>query len=181
METITCIKERRSIRKFTEEMVTEETMREIIEAAAYAPSWKNTQIARYTLVQNPAVIDKIAEEATLGFTWNENTMKHAKSIVIVSYVKGRCGFEKDGSYTTSKGEQWQMFDAGIATQTFSLAAWEKGVGSVIMGIFDEHEVAKCIHLPETETVAAILAIGYPAEIPTAPKRKEAQELLRVVR
>lgn len=47
MDTQSCILTRRSIRKFTDEPVSHETLEKIISLAAYAPSWKNTQIARY--------------------------------------------------------------------------------------------------------------------------------------
>ncbi len=50
MEALECIKTRRSIRKFTEQPVTEDEVRQVVEAAAFAPSWKNTQIARYIVV-----------------------------------------------------------------------------------------------------------------------------------
>ncbi len=180
METIKCIKERRSIRKFTNEVISDEVMQEIVSAASYAPSWKNSQITRYTLVRDEDVLKDIAENGVMGFTFNTNTISNAKNLVVVSYVKGRCGFERDGSYTTSKGEQWQMFDAGIATQTFCLAAWEKGVGSVILGIFDEKAVADIINLPENEVVAALVVVGYPDEEPVAPKRKEVEELFRTI-
>ena len=92
-------------------------------------------------------------------------------------VKNRSGYEKDGSYTTSKEDRWEMFDAGIATQTFCLAAHEQGVGSVIMGIFDETKIAEVIDVPEGQQVAALIAIGYPVFEPEAPKRKEVSELL----
>ena len=46
MEALECIKTRRSIRKFTEQPVTEDEVRQVVEAAAFAPSWKNPQIAR---------------------------------------------------------------------------------------------------------------------------------------
>ena len=93
-------------------------------------------------------------------------------------IHGRSGFERDGSYTTSKEDRWEMFDAGIATQTFCLAAHEKGVGSVIMGIFDEDKVAELISLEEGRKVAALIAVGYPDEEPALPKRKEVEELVR---
>ena len=50
MEAIKVIKERRSVRKFKEEKVSRDVINEIVAAAAYAPSWKNTQITRYTIV-----------------------------------------------------------------------------------------------------------------------------------
>lgn len=45
METIRCIKERRSIRNFTDQKIDRKVIEEIVEAAAFAPSWKNSQIA----------------------------------------------------------------------------------------------------------------------------------------
>ena len=62
METVQCIKERRSVRKFTDEKVPQEVVKEIVELASYAPSWKNTQTIRYMLVEDRAIIDKIAAE-----------------------------------------------------------------------------------------------------------------------
>ena len=93
-------------------------------------------------------------------------------------IQGRSGYERDGSFTTSKEDRWEMFDAGIATQTFCLAAHEKGIGSVIMGIFDEAKVGELINIEEGRKVAALVAVGYPAETPEAPKRKAVEDLVR---
>lgn len=100
-------------------------------------------------------------------------------MVVVTTINNRSGYERDGSATTSKGTHWQSFDAGIATQTFCLAAHEAGLGTVIMGIFDENKVAEVIGLPEGQSVSALVAIGYPAEEPAAPKRKSAEDLLTI--
>ena len=54
MELIKGIKERRSTRKFTDQAVSEEEIRAIVSAAAYAPSWKNTQTAHYIAIINQA-------------------------------------------------------------------------------------------------------------------------------
>lgn len=178
METIKCIKERRSIRKFKAEPVAREVISEIVTAAAYAPSWKNTQISRYIVVEDEAVKAKIADECVLGFTYNAKTIKGAPQLVVVTYVAGRSGFEKDGSYTTSKEDRWENFDAGIAAQTFCLAAHDKGVGTVILGIFDDDKVREAADVPEGQKVAALIAMGYPeGDAPAAPKRKAAEELV----
>lgn len=179
METIKCIKERRSIRKFKAEPVSREVINEIVAAASYAPSWKNTQITRYVVVEDPAVKAKIAEECVLGFEYNSKTISRAPQLVVATYVSGRSGFEKDGSYTTSKEDRWENFDAGIAVQTFCLAAHDMGVGTVVLGIFDDAKVAEAIHAPEGEKIGALIPIGYPeGDAPTAPKRKTAEELVR---
>lgn len=67
MNAVECIKTRRSVRKFTDEMVSVDTVREIVELASYAPSWKNTQVIRYTLVEDPEIIAKIAAEGVMDF------------------------------------------------------------------------------------------------------------------
>lgn len=64
-----------------------------------------------------------------------------------------------------------MFDAGLATQTFCLAAHDKGVGAVILGIFDETKVAEIIGIEEGQKVAALVAVGYADEDPAAPKER----------
>lgn len=180
MEALECIKTRRSVRKFKEELVSHDTLNEIIEAASMSPSWKNTQITRYNIVEDTDIKNNIAQNGTLGFAHNCEIITGAPQLVVVSMIGNRCGYEKDGSFTTSKEDRWEMFDAGIASQTFCLAAHDLGVGSVILGIFDESEVAKAVSLPEGEKVAALIAIGYPDQECTAPKRKTTEELLRIL-
>ena len=68
MNTIDCIKSRRSVRKFTEEKVPHEVLEQLVELARWAPSWKNTQIARYVAVEDEALKNRIAEEATIANT-----------------------------------------------------------------------------------------------------------------
>ncbi len=178
METIKCIKERRSVRKFKDEKISHDTIMEIVEAASYAPSWKNAQIARYIVIEDREIIDRLADEAVLGFEYNSKTMKSAPALVIVTNVTGKSGFEKDGSFSTSKEDRWQNFDAGIATATFCLAAHDLGMGTVIMGIFDEDTVKSIAGIPEGQDVSAILAIGYPTDKElTAPKRLPKEDLV----
>ena len=177
MNGIECIESRRSIRKFKDMPVPASLFYEIIETSRFAPSWKNTQIARYHVVLNPAMKEKIANDCVLDFKFNTKTLSKAPAIVIVSYVTERCGYEKDGSFSTSKGDRWEMFNAGIAAQTFCLAAHEKGLGTCIMGIFDEYKIAEVIGLPDNQKVGAIIAAGYPDEEPAAPPRKGADFIM----
>ena len=176
MQTIDCILTRRSIRKFTDEPVSHEVLEKIVAAAAYAPSWKNTQIARYIAIEDPKLKEKIANDCTKCFTYNAGTMTSAPMLIAVTVLKNRCGYERDGSFTTSRGASWQMFDAGIASQTFALAAHEYGLGTVIMGIFDD-ELSDVLEIPEDRELVNIICIGYPAESPEAPKRKSVSDLL----
>ena len=177
MEAIACIKDRRSVRDFEEKPIPHALMAEVVAAAAYAPSWKNTQITRYIVVEDKATINQLADNCVMGFAPNAATMKRAAALVLVTMITGRSGFERDGSYSTSKGDRWEMFDAGIATQTFCLAAHDNGLGTVILGIFDEDKVQEVFGLPEGQKLAAILAVGYPKGETAAPQRKPVETLL----
>ena len=107
-----CIKGRRSIRKFTEQPIDHSLLEGIIETASYSPSWKNTQIVRYIAVEGE-LKDKIADECTSSFPNNGAIIKGAPMLIVVTVIKNRCGYERDGSFTTRRGDSWQMFDAGI--------------------------------------------------------------------
>ncbi len=171
-----CIKGRRSIRKFADTPVSKDVIADIVETASYAPSWKHTQITRYIAVEGE-LKDKIADECTSAYAKNGEIIKNAPMLIAVTFIKNRSGFERDGSYSTPKEGGWQMFDAGVASEAFCLAAYEQGLGTVIMGIFDEAKAASLLEVPEERELVALIPIGYPAESPIAPKRKSVEELL----
>ena len=171
-----CIFGRRSIRKFKNDPVSHELLEQIVETASYAPSWKHTQITRYIAVEGE-LKDKIAKEGTSIWPGNGTIISSAPVLIAVTIIKNRSGFERDGSYSTPRGDGWQMFDAGIASQTFCLAAYEQGLGSVILGLFDRAAVEEMLKLPEDRELVALIPVGYPDEAPAAPKRKPVSELL----
>ena len=183
MNAISMIKERRSVRKFKNKKVARKTMKEIVSLSRWAPSWANFQIARYTLVNDEATIERLATDGVKGFTYNINTLKNAHGVAALSFVKGKSGKldpDKD-DYATSKSNVWEVFDAGIACQTFCLAAHAKGVGTCIFGVIDEESISKIVGLPEEETVAALIVYGYEEGEHAAPTpRKEVDEILRFV-
>ena len=175
MEAVELIKGRRSIRKYKQEPVSHEVLEEVIDMAASAPSWKNSQITRYIAVEDAQVKEQIASQ-TVG-QHNAEIINNAPMLIVVAAIQKRSGYERDGSFTTSKKDRWQNFDSGVATQTLCLAAHEKGLGTVIMGIFEDDKVKELVKLPENQEVMALVAIGYPEEEPQAPKRKTVEELL----
>lgn len=162
---------RRSIRKFQPTPVSPDTIRAIVAVAAYAPSWKNSQTTRYTLLTKREEIDRVADECTMGFQKNIDTLHGAPALVVLTTVNDRSGYERDGSFSTSKETHWQSFDAGLAAEAFCVAAHDAGLGTVILGIYDEGKVKAVLNLPETESVSALIPIGVPAESPAAPKRQ----------
>lgn len=176
MEALECIRTRRSIRNYEDKAIDRAVISEIVEAAAYAPSWKNTQVTRYLVIDNKEKIAEIAEKYTTCFSYNGGTIGKAAALVAVTALKGRSGVEKDGSFTTKREASWLMFDAGCAVQTFCLAAHEKGLGTVIMGIFDDG-LSEYLQIPEDRELVNLICVGYPAESPEAPRRKSVDDLV----
>ena len=170
-----CIVGRRSIRRFTDQPVSHELLEQIVETASYAPSWKNTQITRYIAVEGE-MKEKLAA-CTKIWAGNGAIMNNAPMVIALTVVKGRSGYERDGSFSTGKGDGWQMFAAGVASEAFCLAAFEQGLGTVIMGLYDEEDIVKLLGIPNEQELVALIAVGYPDQSPEAPKRKSVSDLL----
>lgn len=178
MEAIECIKTRRSVRRYTEEQIPKETLMEIVSAAAMSPSWKNSQTVRWNIVTDRGLLDKIAEEAVMDFDKNTSTIKSCTCLAVQSVVTGIAGYEPDGSFTTDKGDSWEMYDSGIAAQSFCLAAHAYGVGSVILGIIDGSRLAEMLNIPENERITGAIAMGYPKHESKMPPKLTAEEIVR---
>ncbi len=177
MDAQTCILTRRSVRKFTGRKVSHEDMEKIISLAAFAPSWKNTQISRYIAIEDEQIKREISERFCPPGTNNAFIISSCPTLVAQTFVKGRCGFNRDGSFTTDRNEGWQYYDCGIAAQTFCLAAHDLGLSTVIMGVFDRQGLQEYLRIPEEQELMALIALGYPADTPQAPKRKDVGTLL----
>lgn len=177
METLENIYTRRSIRAYLDRPVEQAVLDEVLSAALYAPSWKNTQTANYIVVSTPEMKQALLEALP---PFNANTASTAPVIIVMTTKKGRSGYERDGSFSTKKEDRWEMFDGGIACQTLCLAAWEKGLGTCIMGIYDEEKLLGLLPVPEDQYVTAVITLGYPDQSPAAPKRKTLEEKVRYV-
>ena len=175
MELKECILTRRSVRRFDARPVPHEVLEQVVAQAAYAPSWKNTQISRYIAIEDRAMLDTICRDFLPEH--NANIVSGAPLLIAQTFIKGRSGFERDGTLSTNRGEAWQQYDCGIAAQTFCLAAHDAGLGTVVMGIFPHEELGAFVNVPEEQELMALIAVGYPAEQPNAPKRKDVETLL----
>lgn len=175
MNTTECIRTRRSIRKFKAAPVDHSLLESLISDTSYSPSWKNSQITRFIAIEDSSILDSIVQDYTPSF--NSDIIKQVPVLLAVTFAKGRSGFERDGSFSTKKGDRWQMFDVGVACQTFCLAAHNAGLGTVIMGIWDEDGITKLLKLPGDQELAALIAVGWPDVDPDVPMRKSVDELL----
>ncbi len=166
------VRERRSIRKYEEKDVSEETLNQILEAVRWSPSWANVQPWEIVVIRDQAMKQNIQE--TIG-PKNPATKAIAAAPVLLALCgkKGTSGYY-NGQVTTKFGD-WFMFDLGIATQTLCLTAHNLGLGTVIVGLFDHDKVNRLLNAPEGYETAVLIPLGYPAKISNAPKRKEISE------
>ena len=65
----------------------------------------------------------------------------------------------------------------LIEEVISLAAHDLGLGTVIMGVFDRKGLEEYLQLPEGQELMALIALGWPADEPAAPKRKDVETLL----
>ena len=177
MDAQTCILTRRSVRKFTDEPVSRELLEKVVALAAYAPSWKNTQISRYIAIEDPAAKQEIVDRFCLPGTNNPSIIASCPVLIAQTFLTGRSGFNRDGTCNTQWGDAWQYFDCGVAAQTFCLAAHDLGLGTVIMGVFDRKRLQAYLEIPQDQELMALIAVGHPAEVGPAPKRKDVDVLL----
>lgn len=181
MEAIACIEGRRSIRSFTDQEISNDILKNIVKSASFAPSWKNTQTVSYIAVKDQTLKGKLASIGIGDFVKNQETVNRCNCLVAVVTKKGISGYNSDGTPTTTRNNLWETFDAGIATQTFCLAAHNYNVGTVILGIYEENKILELLELnPNEYSISALVACGYYNVEAKAPKRKSVEDLLTII-
>lgn len=176
MELQEVLNSRRSIRSYdAAKKVTKEQVEELIEAALQAPSWKNSETARYHCVLSDELIEKLTEETLPAF--NQKSSAGA-ALIVASFVKNVSGYTK-GEPDNELGNGWGCYDLGFSNANFILKAREMGLGTLIMGIRDEAKIREILQIPEEECIVSVIALGYPTDA-DAPKRprKEKEEICR---
>jgi len=163
------LKDRRSIRKFIDKPIDKEVENELLEAVKWSPSWANTQCWEIIVVRDDEKRRKI-QEAFFGKNPAIKAVVSAPLLFAFCAKKGVSGFYNNEA-PTILGD-WFMYDLGIATQSFCLCAYSKGLGSVITGLFDHEKVKKVLNIPDDVQVVSLIPVGYPDQRPKPPKRKD---------
>ncbi|MBN2497619.1 MAG: nitroreductase family protein [Deltaproteobacteria bacterium] len=168
MDALECILSRRSVRKYTPDPVSEEDLARILEAVRFAPSWANTQCVAWIRVQDPERRQALQQTLPDGNPARRAVVE-APVLLALCARKGLAGYYKDQPATVHG--DWHMFDAGIAVQTLSLAAWALGYGTVNVGLLDHRAAAEILRLPGEMDLLELVPLGRPASVPRPPERK----------
>jgi len=182
MDVMESIRTRRSIRRYKPDVVPDDVLEAVLEAARWAPSWKNTQCARFIVVRDAVLKDALAEcllQISVPDGKRDNPSKKAiigAPVVIVGCaLLGKSGYDA-GEPATDKGD-WYMFDVALAMQNLALAAHALGLGTVQVGQFDAARVTALLGIPEGHAVVSLTPLGYPEQEGKNPGRKELSEIV----
>lgn len=158
MELLEGILTRRSIRKYTNQEITQEQIQLLLKAAMYAPSASNQQPWHFVVITDREALSTIKEVHPYAKMLDE-----AKLALLV------CG---DINLELSK-DYW-VVDCSAATQNILLAAHSLGLGAVWLGIHPrverKNEIRKIFQLPHHIEPMSLISIGYPAEEKEMPER-----------
>ena len=155
------IRSRRSVRRFTAEPVSRETIVKLLELARWAPH--AAEAWRFVVVQEPERKQRLAEAA------RQQWIASAQAILVVG---ADMALPPSLSHRWDAGHWWTLFplqDTAAAIQTLMLAAVAEGLGTCWIGSFNEGDVARAVNLPFPVRPVAMVVLGHPAD--EAPERK----------
>ncbi len=153
MNVSEAIRKRCSVRQFRDDVIPDDTLHRILEAARWGPSPFNTQPWEFIMIKDKETLKAISKYARYSGYLSKVPMAIA---VIVPPINSKF------SWVESIGEP--RFAAAIAVQNMMLAAWEMGIGTCWVSI-EREMVAKILNIPDTHFVLMVMPLGYPESIP----------------
>ncbi len=145
----------RSYRRFYEEIqIPHEELEELIELARLTPSTVNSQALRFKLINDEKNCEKVFETlawAGLLKEWNGPEKGERPSAYVIILCDLSVGKNK-------------LYDDGIAAQTITLGAVEKGYGCCILGAINREKLAENLEIDTDKySVDLVVALGKPKE------------------
>lgn len=165
-DCLTVIRERRSIREFSNRKVDPLIIKKLVEYGNYAPSAGNLQARDFVIVTEKKR-EELAE-AALG----QKVIREAPAVIVVC-----ANIPRSSKKYGKRGTLFAIQDASAAAQNILLAAHALGLGACWVGAFREKMVSEILGLPEGVIPVAMIAVGYPKSIPPSPGRVDVEKLI----
>lgn len=157
---------RRSIRKYTDKLVPEEHIEQMIKAAMAAPSAGNQQPWHFVVIDDRQTLNEIPK-----FHPYSRMLKEASHAIVVC-----------GNVSNLRFEGYWVQDCSAATQNLLLMATELGIGTVWLGVYPDEDRVKAVkellELPENIIPLCIVSLGYPGETKGPANRFDAAKIHR---
>lgn len=152
MDALEAIMTRRSVRKFTDQHISDEALNTILKAGMSGPSCANSRPWTFLVVRNKETLSKMAD-ANRG---PAEPLRNAHVGILV------CG---DMTRAFKLAPDYWIIDGAIAAQNMVIAATALGIGSVWLGTYPQMErvenQARLYELPNNVVPHSIIALGYP--------------------
>ncbi|MBP5393200.1 MAG: nitroreductase family protein [Bacteroidaceae bacterium] len=167
------LRTRRSIRSYdASKKITETEVRELMKAVQEAPSWANQQPTRYYVAISPEKLAAVQDMVGA----NKERIANAPVLIVSTFERGKSGFFR-GQQTNEVGDGWGAHDNGLSVAYLVLKARAMGFDTLIMGMRDADKLRELFAIPESETIMAVIALGYRAAEPRQPMHKDLDEMV----
>jgi len=165
---------RRSVRSYdASKKISEAEVRELLLATQEAPSWANQQPSKYYVAISPEKLAAV-QDMVGG---NKDRIKDAPVLIVSTFERGKSGFFQ-GNQTNEVGDGWGAYDNGLSNCYLIMKARAMGFDTLIMGMRDADKLRELFAIPESETIMAVISLGYRAEEPNRPERKPLDEVVK---
>ncbi len=168
LEMLELIRQRQSDRKYSDKPVEQEKLGRILEAGRLAPSACNAQPWKFIVVDNPEILARVADAASAKLLGMNTFVAQARVFIVVVRENPNVSSRIGGGV---KDKDYSYIDIGIATENICLQAKAEGLGTCIIGWFDERKMRKVLNIPSSKRIPVIIAAGYP-EAETREKRRK---------
>ena len=163
-------KKRQSDRKYKEQAVEKDKIMQCLETARLSPSANNSQPWKFVVVDDLEKKEQIAE-CSIGLGMNKFT--HQCPVIIAVVLEKQNFMSSIGSII--KNKDYCLFDLGIAVNQFCLQATDLGLGTCIIGWFDEKKIKKILGV-RNRRIPLLISLGYP----DAPTREKVRKPIDVM-
>ncbi|MGB4655488.1 MAG: nitroreductase family protein [Bacteroidales bacterium] len=159
MDFLSLVKQRQSVRKYQDKDIPHRVIDKCLEAARLAPSASNSQPWKWIIVDQPDVLAPVAKACNDMKAINK-FVAGAKAIAVIVLEKPKLITR---IATTIKKREWSLIDVGIAAEHFCLQATELGLGTCMIGWYNEKKIQEVLEIPKNKSIALLIAMGYPPE------------------
>jgi nitroreductase len=173
MKFIELIQKRQSVRKYSDKNVEKEKISRCIESARLAPSACNAQPWKYIVIDEPELKNKVAKETFSTVAPFNKFALQAPVIIAIVMEKPNLLSQFGGRV---KDKDFYLIDIGITAEHFCLQAAEEGLGTCMLGWFNEKNVIKLLGIPSKKRIGLLITVGYAADEPRQKKRKDLSDM-----
>ena len=160
MDFLEIVNTRQSVRKYSDRKIKKEKLDHCLEAARLAPSASNSQPWTMIVVDEPELKDKVAKQTFDKFFSFNKFVPEAPVLVVFVIEKPKMITQIGGKI---KNKEYPLIDIGIVSEHFCLQATEEGLGTCMLGWFNERPIKELLQIPEKKTIGLIVSVGYAPE------------------